>query len=113
MAAQQWYSSTAKLERNLESARIYLPQGWAPFPGELFRNPDLAHTLESISESGSALFYRRSLGEKIVESVGGVDGAISLEDLATHTSEWVEPIKTSYRDSKSSRCLRILRDWWC
>lgn len=97
VTAQQWYRSTPKLERNLESARVYLPQGRAPFPGELFRNPDLAHTLESISESGSAVFYHGSLGEKIVKSVAGVDGAILLEDLAAHTSEWVEPIKTSYR----------------
>lgn len=97
VAAQQWKRSESKLERNLESARVYLPEGRAPLPGELFRNPDLARTLESISESGTSLFYRGNLGERIVESVREVDGAISLEDLAAHTSEWVEPIRTSYR----------------
>lgn len=97
VTARQWHRSTAKLERNLESARVYLPQGRAPLPGELFRNPDLARTLESISESGTALFYRGVLGEKIVESVGGGDGTISLEDLAAHTSDWVDTIRTSYR----------------
>lgn len=97
VAAEQWRRSTAKLQRNPESARVYLPQGRAPLPGEVFRNPDLARTLDAISESGTTALYSGALAEKIVEAVAEEAGTISLEDLAAHTSEWVEPIRTTYR----------------
>jgi gamma-glutamyltranspeptidase / glutathione hydrolase len=97
VAAQQWERSTAKLCRNEESSRVYLPKGRAPLPGEVFHNPDLARTLRLIAEQGPDVFYRGTLGEAISIAVRDLGGLICLDDLAAHNSDWVEPIATSYR----------------
>ena len=39
----EWQGSAALLQATEESARVYLPGGWAPRVGQMFRNPDLAH----------------------------------------------------------------------
>lgn len=97
IVAQLWQRSREKLARNAESARVYLPQGRVPRPGELFRNPDLARTLKAIGQHGPDLFYRGEIGKAIVAAIRELGGLISLEDLAAHASDWVEPIETSYR----------------
>ena len=97
VAAQQWERSSAKLRRNEESSRVYLPQGRAPLPGEVFHNPDLARTLRVIAERGPDVFYRGELGEAIARAVRDLGGVMYAEDLGAHTSDWVEPIETSYR----------------
>ena len=97
VAAQMWELGSTKLKRNSESARIYLPNGRPPLPGQLFRNPDLAQTLRLIAERGSDVFYSGEIGEALVSAVQNLNGLISLADLTEHTSDWVEPIKTSYR----------------
>src|SRR5262249_52873221 len=58
VVARVWARDSAKLQRNAESARVYLPQGRAPLAGELFRNLDLARTLRLIAECGADAFYR-------------------------------------------------------
>lgn len=97
IAAQQWQRGSTKLGRNEESSRVYLPKGRAPLPGEVFHNPDLAGTLRLIAEQGPEVFYRGKLGEAIAAAVRVLGGAMCTEDLASHDSEWVEPIATSYR----------------
>ncbi|HWP44904.1 MAG TPA: gamma-glutamyltransferase [Blastocatellia bacterium] len=97
VAARAWKRSEAKLARNAESARVYLPGGRAPEPGQIFHNPDLARTLRSISEGGAEAFYRGEIAKAIVASIRELGGAIDLRDLAEHSSDWVEPITSSYR----------------
>jgi gamma-glutamyltranspeptidase/glutathione hydrolase len=97
VAAQTWARNAAKLSRYAESARVYLPHGKAPLPGEVFRNPDLARTLRLIAERGSDVFYRGELGDALARAVQDLGGVLQLDDLTAHTSDWVEPIKTSYR----------------
>jgi len=42
ITAAEWEGSTTLLQATEESARVYLPGGWAPRVGQMFRNPDLA-----------------------------------------------------------------------
>lgn len=97
ITAQLWERKSDRLRGNLESARIYLPGGKSPEPGQLFRNPDLAQTLRSIAERGIDVFYSGDIGKRIVTAVHDLGGLISLADLTEHRSDWVEPIKTAYR----------------
>ncbi|CAN5772147.1 gamma-glutamyltransferase [soil metagenome] len=97
ITAQLWARKSDKLRGNSESARIYLPEGKAPEPGQLFRNPELAQTFRSIAAGGIDVFYRGDIGEKIVTAVRDLGGLISRADLTEHISDWVEPIKASYR----------------
>ncbi|HET9529592.1 MAG TPA: gamma-glutamyltransferase [Blastocatellia bacterium] len=94
--ARTWKRSEAKLARNAESRRVYLPEGRAPRPGEIFYNPDLARTLRSISEEGAAVFYKGTIAEAIVAAVRALGGPLDLEDLSSHRSDWVEPVVSPY-----------------
>ncbi len=102
--AYYWASNTRAFERNrellpdLDSFRqTYLPEGRPPLEGEVFRNPDLARTLEKIASGGRDVFYRGEIAEVIDRYFRRIGGYITKEDLAAHRSEWVEPVSTTYR----------------
>ncbi len=80
-----------------DTQRTLLIDGRAPRVGELLRQPNLARTLRLIAEGGRDAFYRGEIAEKIVKFSDENGGLFTLEDFADHTSEWVEPISTSYR----------------
>lgn len=75
----------------------YLMNGRAPMKGEVFRNPRLAKTYEEIAQHGRDIFYKGRIARDIADYVSEQGGFLSYEDLATHESEWVEPVSTSYR----------------
>ena len=68
----------------------------APWPapgfGGRYRLPDLAETLRAIATDGADAFYRGTIAESIASVCW-----LSEDDLATHRSEWVEPLRYSYR----------------
>jgi gamma-glutamyltranspeptidase/glutathione hydrolase len=74
--------------------------GDAPEAGEVFRNPDLAGTLEAIASGGREAFYEGDVAETIGKYMDRVGGYLSADDLADHTSTWVEPLSTTYRDHR-------------
>jgi gamma-glutamyltranspeptidase/glutathione hydrolase len=75
----------------------YMPGGKAPVKGEIFRNPDLANTLEKIVKGGRNEFYRGSIAKTIAAFMKSQGGFLTYDDMARHHSEWVEPVSTSYR----------------
>jgi len=78
-------------------AATFLPGGKAPGTGEVFRNPALARAYEALAAEGRDAFYRGAIARDIVAFSESNGGFFSLEDLAEHRSEWVEPISTEYR----------------
>jgi gamma-glutamyltranspeptidase / glutathione hydrolase len=76
---------------------IYMPVGKAPSKGQIFRNPNLASTLEKIVKGGRNEFYRGTIARAIDAFMKQNGGFLTYDDLARHHSEWVEPISTSYR----------------
>jgi gamma-glutamyltranspeptidase/glutathione hydrolase len=77
--------------------KLYRPDGAAPKPGEIFRNPDLARTLKRIAVSGRDGFYGGLTAEAIVGISKELGGTMTMADLAEYQPEWVEPISTEYR----------------
>ncbi|HBH24212.1 MAG TPA: gamma-glutamyltransferase [Cytophagales bacterium] len=75
----------------------YMPGGQTPRKGGIFKNPDLANTLELIAKEGRDAFYKGKIADAIVAIMEDQGGFITKEDLAAHTSEWVEPVSTDYR----------------
>ena len=65
---------------------------------QLFRQPELAMTLERIANQGSADFYRGETARLIVEQMEKDDGLISLEDLASYEAVWREPLQARWRN---------------
>ena len=96
---EEWASkaAVAKLRRNPESARTFLPGGEAPQVGDLFRNPAMAHALRLVAEHGRDAFYKGEIAAAILKTSQSLDGTMTAQDLASYEPEWVEPISTTYR----------------
>jgi gamma-glutamyltranspeptidase/glutathione hydrolase len=71
--------------------------GKAPVKGQMWKNPNLANTLQSIADGGADAFYTGRIANTIAEYIQAQGGFLSVEDLAAHKGEWVEPISTTYR----------------
>lgn len=69
----------------------------APKAGEIFKNPDLADTLERIAQNGRDEFYKGQSAQVMVNYLQRQGSAFTLEDFAAHRSEWVEPACVHYR----------------
>lgn len=95
--AAYWSDAEKLLKANPNASATYLIDGRAPKLGEVFRNPDLARSLESISAGGRDAFYKGELAQKILATSSRFGGAMAAADLAEYSSEWVEPISTTYR----------------
>ena len=76
---------------------LYAPGGKAPKTGDVFRNPALADTYRRIAEGGRDAFYKGEIAVKIDAYMAEQGGFLTYEDMAAHTSEWVEPISSNYR----------------
>jgi len=97
ITAIEWAGAMPLLRTNTNAIRTYLPDGEAPAAGELFRNPDLARTLEAIARTGGEAFYRGEVAERILRCSAEQGGAHTAADLAEYTPEWVTPLTTNYR----------------
>ena len=91
----------SRLERfdfDFENARAtWFADGDAPEPGEMFRNPDLADTLERIAANGRDEYYEGETARVIVDYLREQGSAFTLEDFARHDSEWVDVSCVAYR----------------
>ncbi len=96
--ARSWRNSEEKMNRHLDSRRVWLPDGRAPRPGELFRNPEFAATLQTIAAGGVDAFYEGPIARQIAATVQEAGGVLAETDLAAYRAEWVEPIAVDYRD---------------
>ncbi len=75
----------------------FMPGDRAPRKGEMFRNPQLAQTLELIAAQGRDAFYRGDIARRIDAFMQREQGFLSYKDLAEHRSQWVEPVSVNYR----------------
>lgn len=78
-------------------AEVFLTDGRPPQKGKRFKNPDLANSYRLIAEQGRDAFYRGDIAKTIDRFVKEHGGFLSYEDLANHTSTWIEPVSTNYR----------------
>lgn len=78
--------------------------GRGPKPGEIFRNPNLARTFETVARGGKGAFYQGEIAEAIVSVIQQAGGCMSAEDLASHVSTWEEPISVTYRGLRVCEC---------
>lgn len=95
--ADAWASDANLLNKFPGFSNTFLPSGEPPKKGAIFKNLALAKTLNVISSSGRDAFYDGDIANVIEHSVKEAGGFLSSEDLRAHTSEWVQPVSTSYR----------------
>lgn len=88
--------------RNLQRfegfVKTYLKANGEPYKeGELFKQPDLANTLQVIANQGANGFYKGEIAKKIVADLQANGGLLTEKDFADHRADWVKPITVNYR----------------
>lgn len=73
------------------------PDGSAYQTGEVWKQPDLAATLERIAKEGPDAFYRGPLAAKMAQEVQAMGGIWTAEDLAGYKVIERQPIVFQYR----------------
>jgi gamma-glutamyltranspeptidase / glutathione hydrolase len=97
LIAHYWKISVAYLSKYPGFREQMTIDGRAPEKGEIWKNPNLANTLETIARDGRDAFYKGKIAHVIGDYFQANGGFLSYDDLAAHHGEWVEPIHTNYR----------------
>ena len=95
--AYYWGRSVPRLSAYPGFTEQFTVDGRAPRKGELWKNPNLANTLETIARDGRDAFYKGRVAKTIGDFFAANDGFLSAADMAAHTGEWVDPVSTNYR----------------
>ena len=102
--AMLWERDAALLARQPGFAEHFLPGGRAPRPGETFKCPAIADSLELIADSGGEAFYRGALAEGIAADAKTHGAALDEADLAGHSADWADLLALPF----GTHCLHEL-----
>jgi len=97
LIAYYWATSVPRLSKYPGFTEQMTINGKAPAKGEIWKNANLANTLEAIAKGGRDAFYKGKIAHMIADYMKANGGFLSYEDLAAHKGEWVEPVSTNYR----------------
>src|SRR5262249_2038196 len=96
--AGDWAGGQSLLETDAEATRLFLGDAKrAPKAGEWFKNPDIAASFRQIAKEGPTALYGGALGQRIVTHLGSKGGFLTLDDLKSHRSEWVPPMRVPFK----------------
>ncbi|MFP4376029.1 MAG: gamma-glutamyltransferase family protein [Spirochaetales bacterium] len=104
MTARWWHTGAEKQLAGRRYGSELMISGRGPRVGERFANPGLAMVFEALAAEGAEVFYRGRIAERIAEEVQHEGGLLTLEDLAAHRGEWVEPISVAYAGHRVWEC---------
>jgi len=80
-----------------ESRRIFLRDGKPYAEGEVFRQPDLARTLERLRDKGPREFYEGRTAQLLADDMRAHRGLITREDLRAYKPVVRVPVRGTYR----------------
>lgn len=95
--AEQWRRGGEILKDQPGFSSAFLPNGRAPYAGEVFRNPDMAQSLRLIAETKGEAFYRGELAERIVAFGKAHGAALTGSDLDNHRNDWCGTIAQKFK----------------
>jgi gamma-glutamyltranspeptidase/glutathione hydrolase len=95
--AKLFKSYKEHLEKYADSKRIFLNDGKFYEEGDVFKQPELAKTLERIKKSGASGFYTGETARLIAEDMKANNGLITLEDLKNYQAKERTPLRGTYR----------------
>jgi len=95
--AYYWDRSVPRLSPYPGFKEQFTVDGRAPRKGELWKNPNLANTLQAIADGGRDAFYKGAIAHTIGDYFKANGGYLSYQDLAEHHGEWVQPVSSNYR----------------
>ena len=76
---------------------VWLKNGSTPTKGEIFKNPQLAKTLQLIADNGRAGFYEGEVAHTMANFIQAEGGLLTYEDLSSFHAEWTPPVSSNYR----------------
>lgn len=102
--AADWADAAEKLRTT--GAAAFLPEGAAPKPGTLFRQPALAATLRRIASEGARGFYEGEIAADMVATLRAHGGRHEMSDFAGGLTgpEFVAPIQAAWRGHEIWQC---------
>jgi gamma-glutamyltranspeptidase / glutathione hydrolase len=95
--SQSLLRDSSLLSKYDESRRIFLRDGNPYQPGEIFKQPELAQTLELIAQNGPQAFYEGAVAEDIVATMKKYGGLITLDDLKNYQAKDRAPLEGRFR----------------
>lgn len=103
MIAMNWQRNIVLFESNIamieefdNAKRVFVPNGRTPAEGQVFRNPDLAATLEKIAQGGRSAYYEGAVAKTADAYFRRIGGDLRLSDFTSFRGEWVEPRSVHY-----------------
>jgi gamma-glutamyltranspeptidase/glutathione hydrolase len=95
-------SDSLRLDRELlskfdASRRVFLRDGHLYEPGEVFKQPELARTLEAVARQGAKGFYSGRVAQAIVATMEKYHGLITEQDLAHYHPILRQPLEGHFR----------------
>ena len=91
------YAEKSKvMERYRGTREVFLASGHAPREGDIFRQPQLAATLERLAAGGHDGFYRGITAKRLLAGVKAEGGKWTAEELANYQVKERAPIKFNY-----------------
>jgi len=104
LIAHGWSLNAPRMRQFPDTAATYLIDGQSPRVGQIMRLPALGKSFERIAAEGIPVFYQGQIGQAIADAVQAEGGFLTLDDLAKHTSTWVDPISTTYHGHQIYEC---------
>ncbi len=92
--AFDWAQATDNLSGHARD--LFLMNGQAPRPGQIFRAPGQAKVLREIAMEGRDAFYEGEIAEDMVNALRALGGTHTLDDFANTTCDYTDPITGGY-----------------
>jgi gamma-glutamyltranspeptidase / glutathione hydrolase len=97
-----WFSRDLRRHQELlskfpNSRRIFLRGGSFYRPGEIFKQPELAVTLQQIAQRGPSVFYGGDIALNIVRTEKRLGGLMTASDLASYRAKLRPPLTGHFR----------------
>ncbi|MBE1439797.1 gamma-glutamyltranspeptidase/glutathione hydrolase [Agrobacterium vitis] len=88
-----------RLAQDPEAKKIFLKaDGTAYGAGEVLKQPDLAHVLDSIAQKGPDAFYKGMPAEAIAKASAAGKGILSVDDFSSYAVRELKPVECDYHD---------------
>ena len=114
------HSNVAKYRRFPGNAAVYLPDGKPPEPGQIFRQPDLARSLQYMADQERAAaakagraaglaaahdaFYAGDIAAVICDYHAANGGWLTRTDMGAFRARFEPPVHTRWRDAEVITC---------
>ena len=99
-----WQLASQRQLRNAINGHELLIDGNGPKPGQIFKNKGLAKTFRLLSSNGRDEYYLGEIASEIEKVISASGGCLTKKDLASHHSDWVNPISIDYQNNRIWEC---------